>query len=437
MERAGFGVALPVLAYLALREIALAGVSAVHRPLGAPTRVLTFLEATGRYVGMTVDALRPRTSVGKIGAISPGFVLLGGASLSLGIAVVLVRRRRQRPPLPFGVFVGVAFAALTLAPVLQLVPLSLGGAVAADRLLYLPLAGLTLALAVASRSLARVPWRIALGGILGLLIAFASTTYARCLDYHDELGFWLVAAEGAHPRNPTPRNALAALVRDAGATELACRLFRASMTIQREDGDIEGPAYRRTRENHAACVSKLGRYDEALAEYLALVAEHPEVGRIHTGLAYVRMVEMDFDAARDEFARATQLDPRLVPLVRQPARALERARSLAVVYRTPEAQRADPLGYADFLASIGRIPDAESALLSIAVAPTSTRALRTNAVDRLSRLGGSGALSLALEASPDIPAAVRAAATAGLEDRARVLARVAELRGRIELLASR
>src|SRR5262249_9564539 len=152
--RALGGAVVPVAVYGALRFHALGLGRAPQRALGGGARVATAFEALGRYVGMTLDAFRPRSSIGMLGEVDGGSVVLGGVVSVVGLVVVLrrVRAHRQRPIDP-GVALGSVLAAGAIAPVLHVVPFSINGAVTADRLLYLPLAGVAIALAVVARSL--------------------------------------------------------------------------------------------------------------------------------------------------------------------------------------------------------------------------------------------------------------------------------------------
>jgi tetratricopeptide (TPR) repeat protein len=457
LARGALSVVVPVAVYAALRARALAGVGVHHHSTSLPLRAATVFEALGRYAWMTVDAVHPRTSIGMMGDVSPAFVAAGVALFAGAAALVAWRARRALAdrarredgprgdasasrratgaPASRGIVLGAVLGASALTPVLQIVRFGINGAVVADRLLYLPLAGLAIAAAVATASRSRRVATAAGAAALAAAALFAVTTRARAADYRHELGFWVVAAENAHPSNTVPRSALAAEVRDAGDAPLACRLFAESVRVQRAGGRTTDATHRRTRENLAACLARIGRYDESIAEYAALARAHPDSGRIHMGLAYVRMHTYDFQAARAELARAVALDPRFGPLVAPATKSLATADARAARFAAEDARRADPLAYADFLAEIGRVPDAARELSALARDPSAPKSLRSGAVMRLLEVGSVPAARSALAAFSGLDPQTRAVARKILRPREVRYDRLLRLEPRIERLA--
>jgi hypothetical protein len=149
---------LVVLGYLALRLFAV-GLRSETEDLGTLGRLGTILEASGTYAAMLVDAWRPRAVIGRAGVTSASGIAAGIAFVVLVIALVRFRTRLDaRRTLGVALFFG------ALLPVLHVVPIPLR-TLAADRFLYLPTAGLALALAPSIDrfvGVARARWAAAL-----------------------------------------------------------------------------------------------------------------------------------------------------------------------------------------------------------------------------------------------------------------------------------
>src|SRR5690606_227652 len=145
LARLGVAVVLPVAVYLALRTVALAGIPGARATGSTGARVLLSLEAIGRYGEMIVSPLEPETSIGFTGAPDAVRAALGAAVVVAlaGLAVMGWRRRVER-----GVAVGAALALGGIGLVAHVIPFHMSGAVTADRLLYVPLAGIVMAAAV-------------------------------------------------------------------------------------------------------------------------------------------------------------------------------------------------------------------------------------------------------------------------------------------------
>lgn len=362
---AAVNVAAPVLAYLILRTITLPDVTSNHT-LGVPARAALCLEAIGRYVEISVDALHPSASIGSASALDRGRVVFGALAL-VGVVVgaVLARRRRATN------HTRAATAALTLtvasiAPAIHIIPLHLAGAVVADRLLYVPLAGLAIGGAVLASSR---PWTartrtIAGAIVLGLVALFAHVTSARAAVYVDEATFWVTAAEEAHHENTTPMSALAGVVRDTGEVELACRLFEAAYGRLAANPDASPAARRRTAENLAGCYALSDRFDESVTLLSELVAREPAYAHGVMALGFARLHVFDFGGATTDLDRALAIDPSLRPQI-EPALA-----------SFPETQREwgrirsndprDRLAKARLLARVGRSLEAQRAFLEVA-----------------------------------------------------------------------
>ncbi|MBX3231639.1 MAG: hypothetical protein KIT84_23570 [Labilithrix sp.] len=400
-RRAGLCLGLPVLGYAALRTIALAGPSSASRDLGAGTRLGTVFEAVARYAEMILDPFRSRTSIGLVGEVDTVRAAVGGtlAALALVIAAVFVRRAHAKGSTSRqGMQVGLVLAATSLGPVLHVVPLALAGSVAADRLLYVPLAGIMLAIACAPLPRPRVFAAAALAGTLLL----GATTTARANDYTEELRFWIVAAEQAHPHNTMPRMALAGVLLGRREPELACRLYDRSLETLAQSRAAPS-AERRARENRAVCAVRLGRYEEALALTEALARSHPESARIQLAVAFAHLHLRAFDAAASSFARAAALDPALTARIGVPAERLRRIQAADRFFEDLEARKNEPVRYAKHLADLGRLPEACDAFLAVATNRRAAPDARYDATAFLLLHGSLEAAELATAAFPPGP----------------------------------
>ena len=437
LVRPVLGIALPCVAYATLRTIALARTSVHTRDLGPGLRALTVLEAIGRYVEMTFDALRPRTVIGLLGHVDAARASLGAIALVVAAALV-VHRVRQRRRSSDGTAAAVALGVVALGLVVHVVPISTAGTTASDRFLYLPLAALALASAVGAQAL--LPARRSVFGMTALVLTvpFALATRARARDYEDEARFWLVAAETGHPANTMPLNALANLLVDGDRADLGCALFEHARDVEEKTAQVTTPVHRRTSEGLAGCLARIGRYEEAAAVADQLVAEHPDMGRSHLARGYARAHLFDFDGARASFERARVLDPPLAKYVDGALSASAKARVELARYAEPAAIAKDKVGYAAFLESTGRLPEASDAALVVVRQESASRAERERAIEFLAVAGTldtarAAASSFPLDetSSKRLAARERRAAELGV-----LSARIAMLIGRMRVVSS-
>jgi len=316
------------------------------------------------------------------------------------------------------------------------VPLGLAAAVAADRLLYLPLAALALGLALAARALpARAERPVALAAA-ALALSFAPFTSARAKDYSDEIVFRLVAAEGAHPLNTSARSGLANVLLQVREHALACRVHEATRAILERTGRAGTPRHTRALENVAGCLIAVGDYDGAGAIYEELAARFPAGGRIRMEIGFLALHRFELDRAEASFRRALELEPTLAP-ARRGLADLPRIRAQLARVQTPEARAAEPAAWALVLTRVGRRPEAIVAWTKVLDDERSGRS--GEASEAVTFLQTEAELPLARRAL-DVWAA-RGAGDLGIRRRMLALreaqhARVEELRPRIEALAA-
>lgn len=388
--RTGVCLGLPIISYFGLRAAALARMESTPRALGFGPRVETVLEAVGRYAEATIDPLHPRTSIGMLGepstvhVVAGAFVLLG----TLAGASYITRRGSIGAKLAF------ALAAAAIAPVLQVIPVALRGGVVADRLLYVPLAGLTLLVAVMLSNRGR--WMRLVGtGFIALALVLGIATYSRTEDYRDETRFWVVAAEEAHPHNASPRMALAHWLFDSVEPEPACGLFERALVMLTERGLSSRPPHRRARERLAACWARIGRYEDSLRASRDLEREFPNSARIVLAVGFAELHVRDFDRAEVAFRRAIGLENGVV------AKYVVRPGWIAHLRRDDARfDELTPHEQAEHLAALGRAREASKAHLAVATNPDFTDDERYDSTTYLMSHGDFEDTEHALESFP-------------------------------------
>jgi hypothetical protein len=210
----------------ALAAAAYLGLRARYMPLGplmnAPPPIrhaLLALETIGRYAGLIawpfpLTSLRAalRLDAGGALVVSAPWAALGAVLLGLTLVAVARRVWRRSGTIAAGVGICAAF----LLPVLNLRWTGLLYLVA-DRMLYVPMLGVGLALgALVARAgvAARRPVAMALAG---LALAHSLALVVRGLDYRDEWAFWS-AERAMHPGAPAVLSGLASAELERGRT---------------------------------------------------------------------------------------------------------------------------------------------------------------------------------------------------------------------------
>ena len=375
LARLGVGVGVPIIAYFSLRTVALArSDGGTPRSLGIVTRVETVLEACGRYATMIVDPFHSRTSIGLIGRPELGYAIAGAAVLAGAIAASIRFGRKSET----GTRLGLALGGLAIVPVLQIIPLTLTSSVVADRLLYVPLAGVAIATAVALSGLGRGPAAVA----LVLAVALGLATSVRAKDYREETAFWTIAAENAHPLNAAPRMALARWLVSSVELPPGCALYEHSLGILTAAGLGDRPPYRRARESLSSCWARVGRYDESLALTRRLVEEFPDRARVHLNLGFAELHVRAFDRAEEEFALAAKLEDGVLAAYVVPRQRIEALRTTE-----EHLDELTPWKRAAHFAALGRGPEAAATWYEIALDPSIPHSIRMSAVFYLIREG--------------------------------------------------
>lgn len=267
------------------------GVHAEGAPLGW-ARGLVVLEALGTYALMLLDPLRPRAAIGRVGSVTP-LGLAAGAIALVGLLIFVWRYGRRLRGWPA---CGFLLAVLGLLPVVQLVPLPIR-TLAADRFLYLPTAGLTIALAPAlDRVLGarRASWAAACALVGVLFVA----TYRRAAVWSDEITFWVTTYDETPRTNSAPATELMGVYYRAGLYDDA--LMLAERARHYTDPGGRGKA----NYNSALCLGRLGRREEAIARFASGAAGEREKGDLALQMA---ILEIQLDRSERARARLTSL----------------------------------------------------------------------------------------------------------------------------------
>jgi tetratricopeptide (TPR) repeat protein len=297
--------------YLAIRTAALASAAAPHdRP--NPHPLATPFEALGTYVQMILDPWQPRAPIGMRGEPSTLFVAIGGVAAiaaATGAIAVAIAVRKGRLRLAPPTVLWAAIAIFALAPTLQVLPIRLGGAVVADRFLYLPLAAVAILVAQSFTVASAQRDNVAFVLSAALLVSLVPVAHARAGVFGDELTLWTTLASEAHPHNTMPRGNLAALPAMSERPDLKLAITaRVSRVLEATDR-VASPTYRRARSNEIAALVANGKYDDAVASARALMTQFPDSAVVQAELGYAELHVGDLTEAAEAFERAYTLDP--------------------------------------------------------------------------------------------------------------------------------
>jgi Tfp pilus assembly protein PilF len=315
--------------------------------------VATYLQLAFWPHPLLLDYGWPNLELG-IADVVPQLLLLTGV---LGFtAITLVKAPK------FG-FLGLWFF-LTLSPTSSVVPIV--NEVAAERRIYLPLAGVVIATVVGSFLLLHLlqrtpPPRRWVSGVWGaaaavVVVALAAGTVLRNQDYESRLSIWesVVAQRPDHAR---AYSNLGHAYAANGAYETAVEQFRTAVALN--------PTYARAHNNLGNALAATGASDAAIASYRAALKIEPgyakaaynlgnvlksqdEIGPAISSYRQALAISPDFIAARNNLANTLLSSGAIVEAIEQYERVLVRAGTNALVHNN--------LGSA--LMSTGRLSDA-------------------------------------------------------------------------------
>jgi tetratricopeptide (TPR) repeat protein len=259
--------------------------------------------------------------------------------LALLVVILALRARRNKRPMLFFL----AFFFVAILPASNLIVFI--GSIMAERFLYLPSVGLAGFVVAGTYELGpRTPLRRpitrqAAWAALGVTcIALAARTYARNLDWHDELSLWSSAVSVSPGSAKAHYNLAKALESLPGRMPEAIAEYRASLRIDSDHADVhdnlanalaaipgklpeaiaEYQAALRTAADRAEPHNDLAnalaripsRLPEAIAEYQTALRIRPDNAEIHYNLANALVrLPGGLTAAMDEYRAALRIDP--------------------------------------------------------------------------------------------------------------------------------
>jgi len=341
----------PILVYVLVRRAVL-GTWAGPTPdpmdnpmvgVGLAARIPTALECAGRYVSLvlwparlSVDYSTPALTL--VRTVTPLLAL--GVASAAGLVWLAIRRRGT----PEGFGAGFAILTFALASNLPVVI----GTIFAERLFYLPSAGILLAGATGGFALARrggrVPARVLQAALLVVLVAGGVRTWVRNRDFRNEATLYAAGAR-TMPRSPKMRYNNALELIKEGRNEEALREGVEAIRLN--------PSSRESRRVIAGALDSLGRADEAIRMLETfLVADHKD----HD----VRRMLINMLVKKGEKARADSIAE--AGMVEEPDLPEWIGRSARAAQERGELSRAIPL----WREARARAPDAPDAALNLA-----------------------------------------------------------------------
>jgi len=266
--------------------------------LDGPERAATVLALVGRYAALVVA---PRElaadyswrSIPPASGILDPWTLAGIATLLLVGAMALVTWRR-RPE----VTVATGLLVATTVPISNAV-VEIGTAFA-ERLLYLPVAGIAIAAGIGGAALARRRPRWGTPALVVLLLALGARTAMRGPDWRDDRSLF-ASVLTVNPENVVALTYVAIAEADAGRVDAARARYRTALEVE--------PDYHLARVNLAEIHLREGDADEAarLARYV--VERDPGPGAAHLTLGRAELARGNPALAIEELRAATR-DPR-------------------------------------------------------------------------------------------------------------------------------
>lgn len=327
-------------------------------------RALFGVEALGRYVAMLADGWQPDVQIGFLGALSPPHVALG-ALLLIGSSVWLWRRGKS---LDTDGLTALTLLGVSLGLVLHVVPISVN-VVAADRFMYVPLAGLVLLVA----PLARRPLRHPAFAVVALLAAsFAVTTFRRAGVWADEVEFWAAQFRAKQRFTAMSRLELGNVYARAGLRTYALALYMNS--------DARDYAnYLLALHNSALVYNADGRLAEARALLERVVHAAPAVPKFRFTLALLDLSEHKLDEAEKDLATAEKMYPDMstIPKLKK---GIAKIRELDKEPPLDESTRPGQLKLAMRLAVLGRPKESLDELVKASAQPDITVSDLTSAI---------------------------------------------------------
>ncbi len=225
------------------------------------------------------------------GPLSPGALAALAAVAGTIAALVLLRRRKAA-------LFGLVLFLAGLAPSAQIIPHHIHRA---DRFLYLPLVGLSLAAGALIGTLRR-RWARATAAVVAAaaLAGWVFVDVAQVAVWRDRLTVFERAAE-LNPESPRVLNNLGLAVADRGDYDRAMELYRQALRIDPSDHAIQS--------NLGVALFRTGRTEEAINRYREALRVHPAYPKAHNNLANALAKQGRTEEAAGHYRAAIRADP--------------------------------------------------------------------------------------------------------------------------------
>jgi len=259
-------------------------------------RIANALTAYTAYLGDTfwpahLSAVYPMSYQFSLVALLASALLLGA------VTAFVVFRARQNPFLPVGWFWFVG----TLVPVIGLI--QVGAQARADRYMYIPSIGLSIALIWGFDALTRF-WRrrfqVLILPSISLLTACLFCTRIQAGYWHDseKLFRYSVALD---PKNYVAYNCLGRALDELNRKDEAIRCFQEAVRL--------APGFAGSRYNLGTLLISQGKNEEAIPHLQAAVKLFPADANAHQNLGYAYFTQGKLQLATSEYAESAALDP--------------------------------------------------------------------------------------------------------------------------------
>lgn len=278
-------------AFMIVRQAVLGHQAPTDR-LGA-SRILIVFQSIAVFLGMVLDPLHPKTQIGRVMSPEPW---VAAAGLGVVILFVLTSIRRFYAWAPRIVAVA-ALAFSSLLPVIHIVPIA-NNVIAADRFLYLPLAGLAVILAALESGFPRIVRSVLLVAAVAGLATFPFATNRRNEDWSHEMRFWALAIRETRWDNTYPRLEFGRVLFRTGRLRALIRTLETVPFGSRDDQGTGAGIYDLAPldGDRAAVLDAMSRYEGVLTVIDEWARGEPAAPAVLHG-AYL-LQQGDFEGAR-------------------------------------------------------------------------------------------------------------------------------------------
>ena len=223
--------------------------------------------------------------------------ILGGCLLLVSVSIVVVMRRRTRPYL----LVGWLWYLGLLVPVLGLV--QVGNQARADRYMYLPLVGPSLALAwttleFVGNSFVR-RWLCGTACLLAL-VSLTGLSWQQVSIWHDTETLWTHALTSTS-RNCLAHSNLALLLSGRGQAEEAIAHYQKALEIKPDNAEVHN--------NLAVNLAGRGQFDSAITHFQKALEIKPDYAEAHNNLALALAGCGQLEEAIAHYRKALEIKP--------------------------------------------------------------------------------------------------------------------------------